>query len=137
MFPLPYPWHHRSFIIFFYDWILNLTPAVIWNTMHQSRILILTLAVIWNTMHQSRILILTPAVYKTSSKYPSDTQKINSVFLHYFQDRSQGCTIWVTAMECYATPIRGSNFYFFTDPYCACIVLNAGCALPTLGGRLK
>ena len=40
-------------------------------------------------------------------------------------------------MECYATPIRGSNFYFFTDLYCACNGLNARFALPTKEGGKK
>ena len=38
-------------------------------------------------------------------------------------------------MECYATPLGESNFYFFTDLYCARNGLNARFALPTLGGR--
>ena len=38
-------------------------------------------------------------------------------------------------MECYAPLlIGGSNFYFFTDQYCACISLNARFALPTQEG---
>ena len=39
-------------------------------------------------------------------------------------------------MECYATPIRRSNFCFFTDLYCARIGINARFALPTkVGGK--
>ena len=30
--------------------------------------------------------------------------------------------------------LAGSNFYFFTDSYCACIGLNAWFALPTKEG---